>query len=101
HIFLNYVNFYYSLFLIVFSLLIMLLGVPAVILLRKRILPSGDPASSQFQSTTASLWIALLPQLAVVRYLLANQDILTLLDIIVVIVACLGASFVLVVTIPV
>ena len=42
----------------------------------------------------------MLPLVPVIRYLLVNKDILSLLDVVVLLAACLGISFVLVVAIP-
>lgn len=99
-LFFKNVNFFFSFYLIIFSFLAVLLALPAFVLLRKKVLPPRPASPPQLQGATASLWIALLPLAAVTRYLLVNQDILSLLDVIVVLVACLSASFVLVVAIP-
>lgn len=101
HVIFKNVNIFYSLYLLTLSFLSVLLALPVLVILRKVGLLQHLPHSPHICGVTAGLWIALLPLAAVTRYLLANQDILSLLDVIAVLVACLSVSFVLVVIIPV
>ena len=82
------------------SLLVSLLTLPALVIVLVKRSSLAHTLPPRPRRLTSSLWIALLPLVPVICYLLVNKDILSLLDVVVLLAACLGISFVLVVAIP-
>jgi len=95
------VNYYFSLDLFIDALLILLVLLVLLVaprLLKKQKAVQHPPARSKVPH--ASSWILLLPLAPVIRYLLSNQETLSLLDAAIILAACLAFSFVFIIAIP-
>jgi hypothetical protein len=94
------VNYYFSLGLIACSLLVLLLASLALVILWRKNSRLVFASPPRMRGITNVLWIALLPLEPTIRYLLANQNILSLRDVIVTLAVCLSLSLILVAAIP-
>src|SRR5690606_14712531 len=97
------VNYYFVRALITLAIPVLLVSLLALgwLVIRRGRAPHSVPESGHRKGEVpASLLIALLPLAPVIRYLFSNQDILSLFDVIVLLVGCLGVSIALVVAIP-
>ena len=94
------VNYFFSLDLIACSLLILLLVSLALASLRVKAPRPVFVSPPRTRRLIDILWIVLLPLVPVTRYLLANQDIVPLLDMYITLTVCLIVSLIMVIAIP-
>lgn len=97
------VNYYFVRDLFTVTLAVLLASLLVLVFMgiqRRKVSRMTSSADRQSGEITASLLIALLPLVPVIRYLFSNKDIFSLLDVVVLLGACLGASVALIVFIP-